>query len=54
MGAVTGKRWTGVDASEHIRLVEAGVLPRGLTYLSAYDYIGLPVPQDGEAEENCG
>ena len=54
MGAVTGKRWTGVDAFEHIRLVEAGVLPRGLTYLSAYDYIGLPVPHDGEAEENCG
>lgn len=42
MGAVTGKRWTGVDAFEHIRLVEAGVLPRGLTYLSAYDYIGSP------------
>ena len=25
MGAVTGKRWTGVDAFEHIRLVEAGL-----------------------------
>ena len=51
---MTGKRWTGVDAFEHISLVEAGVLPRGLTYLSAYDYISLPVPQDREVEENCG
>ena len=49
---MTGKRWAGVDAYEHIQLVEAGILPRGLSYLSAYDYIGLPVPPDEEAEEN--
>lgn len=48
---MTGKRWAGVDAYEHIQLVEAGILPRGLSYLSAYDYIGLPVPPDEEAEE---
>ena len=41
---MTGKRWAGVDAYEHIQLVEAGILPRGLSYLSAYDYIGLPRP----------
>lgn len=39
---MTGKRWAGVDAYEHIQLVEAGILPRGLSYLSAYDYIGSP------------
>lgn len=49
---MTGKRWMGVEAYEHIRLVEAGILPRGLSYLSAYDYIGLPVPPDAQAEEN--
>ena len=49
---MTGKRWAGVDAYEHIQIVEAGILPRGLSYLSAYDYIGLPVPPDEEAEEN--
>lgn len=48
---MTGKRWTGVEAYEHIRLVEAGILPRGLSYLSAYDYIGLPVPPDEETEK---
>jgi len=49
---VTGKRWTSMEAYEHIRLVEAGILPRGLSYLSAYDYIGLPVPPDEETEKN--
>lgn len=49
---MTGKRWTGMEAYEHIRLVEAGILPRGLSYLSAYDYIGLPVPPDEETKKN--